>query len=71
MKEPPYFDGISLDTTINLRWIQTLEDYFEAKGYSTEEIFIIATRKHQGYGQYWFKCLRRERALQDNSRIKT
>ena len=31
MKEPPYFDGISLDLTFYLRWAETLEDYFETK----------------------------------------
>ena len=45
LKEPPYFDAISLDPTIYLRWIQTLEDYFEANGCSHEECFLIATKK--------------------------
>jgi len=62
MKEPPYFDGISLDPTIYLRWVQTLEDYFEDKVCSHEESFLIATKKHQGYSYYGFKCLRKKRA---------
>jgi len=31
VKEPSYFDGISLDPTIYLRWVRTFEDYFKAK----------------------------------------
>ena len=45
MKEPPYFDGICLNPTIYLRWVQTLEDYFESKGCSGEESLTIATTK--------------------------
>jgi len=44
MKEPSFFDGISLDPTIYLRWVQTLEDYFEAKGCLGEESFMITTQ---------------------------
>jgi len=32
---------------------------------------LIATQKLQGYAYYWFKCLRRERVLQGNLKIKT
>ena len=46
IKEPTCFDSISLDPTIYLRWVQTLEDCFEAKGCSHEESFLIATQKH-------------------------
>ena len=52
MKEPPCFDGNSLDPTIYLTWVQTLEDYFVAKGCCNKECFLIATRKLQGYAYY-------------------
>jgi len=61
--EPPCFKG-SLDPNHYLKCIQTLEDYFEAKGYSNEESFIIAIEKLQGPTYSWFRNLRRERALQ-------
>ena len=32
---------------------------------------MIATQKLQGFFDNWFKCLRRERALQDKPKIKT
>jgi len=38
MKEPPCFDGIRLDPTFYLRWVQTLEDYFKAKGFSMKRV---------------------------------
>jgi len=63
LKEPPYFDGYSLDAIIYLRSVQTLEDYFEAKAYLNEENFNITTQKLQAYNKYWFRYLRRERAL--------
>ena len=44
-KEPPCFDGNSLDPTIYLRWVQVLDDYFEAKGCCNEESFLIVTQK--------------------------
>jgi len=71
MKEPPCFDGISLDPTIYLRWVQMLQDYFEAKEYFDEECFLITTQKLQGYAYYWFKWFKRERALQCKPKIKT
>jgi len=52
MEEPPYFDCISLDPTIYLRWVQTLEYYFEANECSHEESFLSATQKLQGYAYY-------------------
>jgi len=36
MKEPPFFDGISLNPTIYLKWVQILKDYFEAKRYQVK-----------------------------------
>jgi len=46
MKEPPGFGGVSLDFTIYLRWVRTLEDYFEAKGcLDGREIHVLATKK--------------------------
>ena len=48
----PYFDGIGLDPTIYLKWVQSLDDYFEEKGCSGEESFMVATQKLQGYTQY-------------------
>ena len=48
MKELPRFDGISLDPTIFLRWVQTLEDSFKVIGCSDEECFMIAIKKLQG-----------------------
>ena len=33
VKEPACYDGTSWDPTIDLRRVQALEDYFEAKGY--------------------------------------
>jgi len=44
VKEPRYFDGIILDPTIYLRWVQTLENYFEANGCSHEQSFLISTQ---------------------------
>jgi len=70
MKEPPCFDGIGSDHTICSGWVQTFEDYFDAKGCLGEESFMIAIQKLQGYAQYWFKCLRIERALKGKPRIK-
>ena len=52
IKEPPCFDGISLEPTIELRWIQTLKGYFNTKGCSHDERFLIATQKLQGYAYY-------------------
>jgi len=63
MKDPPCFDGISLDPTIYLRWVQTLKDYFEVEGCSGEESSIPAAKKLQGVSLYWFRCHRRGRAL--------
>jgi len=60
---------IVLDITIYLKWVQILEDYFETKDYSDEESFIIATQKLQDYDQYWFRSLRKERALRGRSRL--
>ena len=45
MKEPPCIDGISLDPTIYLRWVQTLENYTEVIGHLSEDSFMIATQK--------------------------
>jgi len=42
---PPYFNGISLDPIVYLRWVQTLKDYFEDKECFDEETFLIATPK--------------------------
>jgi len=41
MKKPPYFDDISLDPTIYLRWVQTLEDYSKVKWCLDEKRFKI------------------------------
>ena len=46
LKMHPCFDDISLDNIVYLRHVQTLEGYFEAKGCSHEESFLIATQKH-------------------------
>jgi len=59
MREPAYFEG-SLDPNRYLKWVQTLENYFEAKGYSTEESFIIAIEKLQGTSHSSFRNLIRE-----------
>ena len=56
---------------IYLIWVQTLEYYFEAKGCSNEESFMITTQKLQGYVQYCFKYLRKEIALQGKHSIKS
>jgi len=47
MKEPPCFDGVYSDPIIYWRWVQTLEDYFEAKGCSHGESFLITTQDLQ------------------------
>ena len=66
IKEPLCFDGVSLNPTIFLRWIQTLENSFKVTGCSNEECFMIAIKKLQGQIHYWFK-----KALQGKPRIKT
>jgi len=71
VKEHLCLDGISLDPTIYLRLIQTLEDHFEAKGCSGGESFLITTKKLQGNAYYWFRYLKRERAIQGKPKIKT
>ena len=71
MKEFPCFDNISLDPTIYLGQVQMLKNYFEAKECLGEESFMVATRKLQGVGLYWFRCPKRGRPLQDKPRIKT
>jgi len=45
LKEPPYFDVYSLDITVYLRLVQTCQDYFEGKGHSNEESFVIGMHK--------------------------
>jgi len=70
IKEPPCFDGTGLDPIIYLRWVQILEDYFEAKDSSYEESFFIATQKLQGYANCCFKCVMWERALLGKPKIK-
>jgi len=49
MREPPCFDGICLYLATYLRWVHTLDDYFEIKGTLHEESFIITTQKLQVY----------------------
>ena len=44
MKELPCCDDISLDLTTYLRWVQIIEEYFEAKGCLDEESFMVATQ---------------------------
>jgi len=43
MREPPCSEG-SLNPNHYLKWVQTLEVYFEAKGYSNENSFIINSK---------------------------
>jgi len=43
MKEPSCFIGIYLDPTIYLRWVQTIGDYFKAKGCMDRESLMRAT----------------------------
>jgi len=47
IREPPCFEG-SLDPSHYLKWVQTLDAYFESNGYSNKESFIIAIEKLQG-----------------------
>ena len=47
MGELACFEG-QLNSNHYLKWVQTLEVYFEAKGYFNEESFMIATKKLQG-----------------------
>jgi len=70
MREPSCFEG-SLNSNHYLKWVHTLEVYFEAKGYSNEKSFIIAIEKLQNPAYSWLRNLRRESALQGKPRIKT
>jgi len=45
MEEHPCSDGTNLDSTIYLRRVQTLKDYFEAKGCFNEDSFMVASQK--------------------------
>ena len=70
MREPPCFEG-SLDPNHYLKWVQALEDYLRVNGCSDEDSFMIPAQKLQGFTCYWFKCPRKERALEGKPRIKT
>ena len=66
--DPPDFDG-NLNPDAYLEWIQTIERYFEVKGYSDEKSFKIAILKLKKYASLWYENTKKQRAREGKPRI--
>jgi len=63
----PNFDG-NLNLENYLDWVQALERIFELKYYNDEKASIL---KMKGYASLWYEHLRKSRAWEAKSKIKT
>jgi len=67
---PLNFEG-TLNPDVYLEWIQTLERFFEAKGYSNEKSSKISILKLKKYAFLWYENTKRERAREGKPRFNT
>ena len=54
-----------------LDWVQALERIFELKDYNGEKSFLFAILKLKGYASLWYEDLKKTRAREVKSKIKT
>ena len=54
-----------------IEWIQALEWIFAFKGYSDEKAFKVAILKLKGIASHWYENVRRQRAREGRTRMKT
>ena len=66
----PEFDG-NLNSESYLDWAHALERIFELKYYDDEKAFKLAIIKYTGYTSLWFEQLKKNRAREAKSKIKT
>ena len=59
------------DGNLNLDWLQTLERIFQLKDYNDEKAFKLVILKMKGYALLWYDHLKKSRAREAKSKIKT
>jgi len=68
--DPPNFED-TLDPDVYLEWIQTIERFFEVKGYYDEKCFKVAILKLKKYASLWYKNTNNKRTKEGKSQITT
>jgi len=68
-------EALEFDDNFNpenyLDWVQALEKIFELKDYNDERTFKLAILKMKGYASLWYEHLKKIRAGENKSKIKT
>ena len=64
------FDG-NLNLKNYLDWVQAIERIFELKEYNDEKAFKLIILKLKGYASLWYEQLKKSRAREAKSKIKT
>ena len=69
------FETLKFDGNLNPEnypdWVQALERIFELKDYNDEKAFKLAILKMKGYASLWYEHLKKSRAREAKSKIKT
>ena len=68
--EPPEFNG-NLNPDEYLKWVQALDQIFEAKGYDDETSFKIAILKLTRDAYLWFENVQKQRARDGKRKISS
>ena len=68
--DPPDFKG-TFNLDVYLEWIQTVEIFFEVKGYSNEKSFEVGILKLKKYASLWYKNTNNKRTKEGKSQITT
>jgi len=68
--EAPKFDG-NLYPESYLDWVQAIQRIYELNDYDDETTFKLATLKLKRYASLWYENLKKNRAREAKSKIKT
>jgi len=62
-------DNLNLENY--LHWVQIMKMIFELKEYNDEKALKLAILKYKGYASLWYKHIKKNRAREAKSKIKT
>ena len=61
----------NLNPNLFIKWIQTLEQFFEIKEYSDEKALKVVVLKLKKYACLWYENINKQRAREGKPRIRT
>ena len=68
--EASEFDG-NLKPENYIDWVQAIERIIELKDYNDKKVFKLVILKLKGYASLWYETLKKNRARETKSKIKT